>query len=176
MALFHLYRKPALSPFQTDGLLQAVRQQVSSGIRGIETEFCFNVAASSQLTPDETRLLRWLLAETFEPGQFSDSSFLTPHAGPGSPHVILEVGPRMSFTTAWSTNAVSVCHACGLRKITRIERSRRYSLVLPEKAALGREQRASFLSLVHDRMTECLYPAPLTTLLGFLRRTRRRGG
>ena len=41
---------------------------------------------------------------------------------------IFEVGPRMSFSTAWSTNAVAVCHACGLGAIRRIERSRRFSL------------------------------------------------
>jgi len=36
----------------------------------------------------------------------------------------------MNFTTAWSSNAVSVCHACGLDMITRIERSRRFLLTL----------------------------------------------
>ncbi len=69
----------------------------------------------------------------------------------------------MNFTTAWSTNAVSVCHACGLGKITRIERSRRYRLDLAKDAALTKDQETAFLALVHDRMTECPYPAPLKT-------------
>jgi phosphoribosylformylglycinamidine synthase len=163
MTLFHLYRTPALSSFQTNGLLQAVRQEVFPGVRGIETEFCYNVAASSPLSPDEMRLLQWLLAETFEPEKFSENSFLAAKASRPRPYVLFEVGPRMNFTTAWSTNAVSVCHACGLRNITRIERSRRYVLVLAEKGTMGREQRAGFLSLVHDRMTECPYPEPLAT-------------
>jgi phosphoribosylformylglycinamidine synthase len=65
----------------------------------------------------------------------------------------------MNFTTAWSTNAVSVCHACGLAKVTRIERSRRYRLIAdPEILPADR-----FLPEVHDRMTECPYPAPLET-------------
>jgi phosphoribosylformylglycinamidine synthase len=163
MILFHLYRTPALSSFQTDGLLRAVRQEVFPGVRSIETELCYNVAASSPMTADEMRLLRWLLAETFEPEKFSERSFLAADASRPRPYVLFEVGPRMSFTTAWSTNAVSVCHACGLGKITRIERSRRYVLVLAEKGALSRGQRAVFLSLVHDRMTECPYPEPLAT-------------
>lgn len=162
MILFHFFRTPALSSFQTDGLLSTARHKVSRIITGIETEFCFNVASSSLLTADEMRLLRWLLAETFEPEKFSNKSFFSPHSARNNPHLILEVGPRMSFTTAWSTNAVSVCHACGLRKITRIERSRRYQIT-HENKAMSREQRAVFLSLVHDRMTECLYPGPLTT-------------
>ena len=67
MTLFHLYRTPALSAYQTAGLLASAQKSVSPSIGGIETEFCFNVAADSPLTSDETRLLRWLLAETFEP-------------------------------------------------------------------------------------------------------------
>ena len=163
MTLFHLFRTPALSSFQTDGLLATARQKVSRAITGIDTEFCFNIASTSQLTADEMRLLRWLLAETFEPERFSDASFLNPQSAIRNPQLLFEVGPRMSFTTAWSTNAVSVCHACGLRKITRIERSRRYLLTFGKKTALSREQQAAFLPLVHDRMTECLYPNPLTT-------------
>ncbi|MBI1811763.1 MAG: hypothetical protein HYR78_07535, partial [Nitrospirae bacterium] len=88
--------------------------------------------------------------------------------------LIIEVGPRMNFTTAWSTNAVSVCHACGLKKITRIERSRRYKLVRSQESGVGSQKTTSelqtpnselntFLSLVHDRMTECPYPKTLET-------------
>lgn len=178
MTIFHLFRTPALSSFQTDGLLATARHKVSRTITGIGTEFCYNIAASSPLSPDEMRLLRWLLAETFEPEKFSDRSFLrdpssTPLHPPlprgdrggsrSNPQLILEVGPRMSFTTAWSTNAVSVCHACGLRKIARIERSRRYRLDLANASSLTKDHQNAFLSHVHDRMTECPYPAPLTT-------------
>ena len=115
MIILHLFRTPALSAYQTAGLLATAQQTVSHAIIGIETEFCFNVAAESPLSPDETRLLRWLLAETFEPEKFSDKSFLT--LDPGLRTLVLEVGPRMNFTTAWSSNAVSVCHACGLNSI-----------------------------------------------------------
>ncbi len=163
MTLFHLFRTPALSPYQTAGLLAAAQQNVSSVITALETEFCFNVASDSALSADEMRLLRWLLAETFEPEKFSTSSFLTHNSKLRTQNAVLEVGPRMNFTTAWSTNAVSVCHACGLSKITRIERSRRYRLDLKPGASLSAEQTGRFLSLVHDRMTECPYPAPLAT-------------
>lgn len=161
MTILHLYRTPALSSFQTEGLLDAVGRQIPVNVRRISTEYCFNIAATSPLTADEMRLLRWLLAETFEPEKFSDKSFLTQNSELKTPNRLFEVGPRMNFTTAWSTNAVSVCQACGLTKISRIERSRRYLLELDE--ALNNEQQAAFLSLVHDRMTECPYPAPLTT-------------
>jgi phosphoribosylformylglycinamidine synthase len=163
MILFHLYRTPALSSYQTDDLLTTAKKQVFPAIRDIKTEFCFNIAATEPLSADETRLLRWLLAETFEPDKFSDKTFFSQNSALQTPNLILEVGPRMNFTTAWSTNAVSVCHACGLRKISRIERSRRYMLQFDDASAMSIEQKTDFLSLVHDRMTECPYPKPLKT-------------
>jgi phosphoribosylformylglycinamidine synthase len=163
MILFHRYRTPALSSFQIANLLASARRNASPHIREIETEHCFNIEASQTLDADEMRLLQWLLAETFEPEKFSDNSFLTQNSALRTPYSLFEVGPRMNFTTAWSTNAVSVCHSCGLKMISRIERSRRYLLLLDGPSTMSHELRASFLSLVHDRMTECPYPEPLTT-------------
>ncbi|MCL5421594.1 MAG: hypothetical protein M1461_03870, partial [Nitrospirae bacterium] len=75
----------------------------------------------------------------------------------------------MNFTTAWSTNAVSVCHACGLKKITRIERSRRYKFVFSSQftvhssPGLYSSLITRHSSLFYDRMTECPYPERLRT-------------
>jgi phosphoribosylformylglycinamidine synthase len=179
MNLLYFYRAPALSPAKKSALLSVAQQKVSLEIEDIETEYCFNIETTAILTDDELNILRWLLAETFEPKNFSDGSFLTQHSTPSTQHFLLEVGPRMNFTTAWSTNAVSVCHACGLKKIIRIERSRRYKLQFKKrgqgvKGSRGQEKNQSlesltprilepFLALIHDRMTECPYPESLTT-------------
>ena len=150
MSLKHFFRT---SPPQQHTLLQLSQQHVSAHIQNIETEYCFNVQTDSPLSADQQNRLTYLLSETFEADQFAEQSFLT---GSGT---ILEVGPRMNFSTAWSTNATAICHACGLTQISRIERSRRY-LIEP---SLSQDQQNIFLSLVHDRMTECLYPHPLTS-------------
>jgi hypothetical protein len=50
MTLFHLYRTPALSAFQAEALLDTVKQQVTPDIRRVETEFCFNVAATEHFS------------------------------------------------------------------------------------------------------------------------------
>jgi hypothetical protein len=50
MTLLHVFRTPALSAYQTTGLLAAAQKSVSPAIKGIETEFCFNVAAESART------------------------------------------------------------------------------------------------------------------------------
>ena len=159
--LMHFYRTPALSDYRKDVLFGQVTQDIDAGIKNIETEFCFNIQTSDLLDDREAGILRWLLAETFEPQLFSGRSFLENRRQKSKDSVIMEVGPRMNFSTAWSTNAVSICQACGLSKILRIERSRRYLLDGAAKAFSDKAAIRTFLDLVHDRMTECLYPAPL---------------
>ncbi len=160
MSLLHLYRRPALSLAKKNDLFSTVRQKITHEIGDTETEYCFCIEASEPLTPEELETLRWLLAETFEPENFSYDSFLTLHPSRITNHLIVEVGPRMNFTTSWSTNSVSICHACGLTKITRIERSRRYKLTTISNFEF---RISNFINLIHDRMTECPYPEPLTT-------------
>lgn len=150
MSLKHFFRT---SPIHQHTLLHLSQQHVSAHIQDIETEYCFNVQIDKPLSADQQNRLTYLLSETFETDRFSEQSFLQ---GPGT---VLEVGPRMNFSTAWSTNATAICHACGLSQISRIERSRRYLI----KPALNLDQQNIFLSLIHDRMTECLYPHPLTS-------------
>ncbi|RMD57413.1 MAG: phosphoribosylformylglycinamidine synthase, partial [Nitrospirae bacterium] len=104
------------------------------------------------LSNEELNTLLWLIGKSFEPNNVSESSFL-------SGGLILEVGPRLNFTTAWSTNAVSICSSCCIQSVSRIERSRRYCLVGLEQ--IGDEEMELFLKKIHDRMTECLYEHPL---------------
>ncbi len=111
-------------------------------------EYCFYVETSSSLSPKELKVLEWLLAETFEPKKIGNESFLSGR--------VVEIGPRLSFETAYSTNAVAICHACGLSQVTRLERSRRY--LLPSGA-----NQVEFIAVHCDRMTECVYPEPMQT-------------
>jgi phosphoribosylformylglycinamidine synthase len=154
MMMLHLYRSPGISQAHRKRLLETARQNVAPVISSIDTEYCFNILTTDELNPREDRTLTWLLGETFEPELCGRSSFLDGGAG-----MLVEVGPRMNFTTAWSTNAVSVCRACGLDKIARIERSRRY--LLRTDVGLTTRHVKAFLGAIHDRMTECLYPVPL---------------
>lgn len=114
-------------------------------------EYCYYIEVSEPLSKSELEILRWLLAETFEREKFGDRSFL----GNENKNIV-EIGPRLNFETAFSTNAVAICHSCGLKKITRIERSRRY--IVPEDVDLS-----DFINKNCDRMTECVYSEPLQT-------------
>ncbi|GBG75237.1 hypothetical protein CBR_g19873 [Chara braunii] len=164
--VFHMYRRPLLSPGTTATLLHQVQKKVSGEIEAIETEQCFNIAVDEPLDDRAMEKLRWLLRETYEQDMLTDESGLAWPSSGGRASAVVEVGPRLSFTTAWSTNAVSICRACGLSSVTRLERSRRYKLIMtPGSAPPSTEMQIKFASMVHDRMTECIYPSRLTSFV-----------
>ncbi len=82
-------------------------------------EYCFNIAASAPLAPADIEKLRQLLGDGFVSASVAD----TPHLGGDR---VVEVGPRLNFATAWSSNLVSICQAIGIPQVTRVERSRRF--------------------------------------------------
>jgi phosphoribosylformylglycinamidine synthase len=115
-----------------------------------ELEYCFNVETSAPLDSKEVSILRQLLADGFAAESVSSTPIHSDERD------AVELGPRMNFATAYSTNIVAICQTCGLEKVTRIERSRRYRL--SSEVDMGR-----FIRGHHDRMTECLYDQPLQT-------------
>lgn len=158
----HLYRLPLLSDSATAQLLKRVQMKISSEIVEIKTEQCFNVGLSSPLSNEKLAKLKWLLGETYEPEKLQAQSLLEMEMPRTGSNILVEVGPRLSFMTAWSANAVSICKACTLTEVTRIERSRRYLLCLKTNAiVLQQSQLDDFVAMVHDKMTECLYPSKL---------------
>ncbi|KAL5221585.1 hypothetical protein ABZP36_026298 [Zizania latifolia] len=162
--VIQLYRIPYLQESETVELLKQVQSKVSANIVGIKTEQCFNIQLDNALTPEKLATLQWLLAETYEPDKLQSGSFLEEEVSRSPYSVIVEVGPRMTFQTAFSTNAVSICKSLSLMEVTRLERSRRYLLCLePGYGPLDENQLNDFAALVHDRMTECVYPNKLTS-------------
>ncbi len=112
-------------------------------------EYCFNIETVFPLSEGELERLKLVLADGFLADTVSAAPGLTGER-------VVEVGPRMNFATAWSSNMVSICRAIGLDGVTRVERSRRY-------AVPGGKDRQEFIAANHDRMTECAYPEPLKT-------------
>ncbi|CAL9020044.1 unnamed protein product [Prunus brigantina] len=159
--VIHFYRVPLMQESASSELLKTVQTKISNQIVGLKTEQCFDIGLDSQLSSDKLPVLKWLLQETFEPENLGTESFLEKKRQEGLNTVIVEVGPRLSFTTAWSSNAVSICRACGLIEVTRLERSRRYLLF--SKGTLQDHQISEFAAMVHDRMTECVYTQKLVS-------------
>ncbi|GBF90353.1 hypothetical protein Rsub_02459 [Raphidocelis subcapitata] len=151
-----LYRYPGLAESAAATLLRKARAKACDAVASVDGEVCFNVQLTEPLSAKEAETLAWLLRETFEPELLRPSSVLAPSNANQS---VVEVGPRSSFQTAWSTNAVSICASVGLRKVARLELSRRY--LLTSTRPLTEEERRSFAALVHDRMTEEVYSSPV---------------
>lgn len=131
-------------------------------ITAIDTESCFNVSLIVlELSALQTSRLEWLLAETFEKSHLQlEKPFLNPSSSNGGAVWQVEFGPRMTFTSAFSSNACSICKACDI-PIERLELSKRYRFHLTE--ALSDDAIAALKAMLHDRMTEEEYTKALTT-------------
>ena len=111
----HFFRRPFLSEDAANTLVRKVNAKLGRDVlKRVETEQCFNVEHVGALDAAARETLTWLLRETYEPELFGEKSALNAEAG--APTV--EVGPRLAFQSAWSTNAVSICQSCGLANVT----------------------------------------------------------
>lgn len=170
MTIIHYYRSQSPPHNLVSLVCDAVRPHlegcdgdVSALVASVDHELCFNVGLSEPLTVGSATRLLWLLSETFDPECTRQSvSFLSSEAA----GAVLEFGPRMTFTSAFSSNATSICGACGIEEVARLERSRRYLIRdaqgSPSLLKMPTAAREAVVQLLHDRMTEELYPSPLS--------------
>jgi phosphoribosylformylglycinamidine synthase len=159
MRLKRFYRTPFLSKAAKRNLIQTFNQQATNGnrrIRNLMSEICYYLELKKPLSEKEMDPLRFLLAETFEPDNFSETSFLG-HSD------IIETGPRLNHISTWCMNAIQGLMQCGVESAIRIEHSCRYFPVMYGKP-MSEKEIELFLSLTEfDRMTEMVYEEPLRT-------------
>jgi phosphoribosylformylglycinamidine synthase len=158
--IIHYYRKNeaprSLLPRAHEELNSRGFAKDSQRLVSVETETCFNVGLSRDLNAIERNRLEWLLAETFEPDQLllEKSTF-----GQEEKEIWqVEFGPRLCFTSAFSSNAVSICEACSI-PVHRLEVSRRYRFHV--EGDLDEKATDILRTLLHDRMTEEEYKSSL---------------
>ena len=170
MKIIHYYRRTetphSLLPSIKEQLTQSSDTTLSNDatkISSIDTESCFNVQLTNDLDATSTERLEWLLRETFEKDglKLEVSTFSTSTSGDDDTTLVVEFGPRMTFTSAFSSNATSICAACGLSSITRLERSKRYKFTFSSSPSSHTIN--AIKKMLHDRMTEEEYVCPLTT-------------
>ncbi len=174
MPVLHFYREcPDATPSFIAAVKSKLNEKDASVLKAIKRETVFNVNVTRELTVEEKSRLQWLITETFAKAGTRSEPFVTENGGEVG-HV-REFGPRLTFCSAFSSNAVSIANACGITAIDRFEKSERYGLVcdgLISKEGLD----SHFAGAVHDRMTEMPYlepiedfdagvtPAPVTTV------------
>ena len=161
-AVVHYFRRNepshSLLPSAHEELKARGLEADSDKLVSVETEICFNIGLSKELTSEDRERLEWLLAETFEPEKLKlENSTL--QKSDEKDAWLVEFGPRLSFTSAFSSNACSICDACGI-PVHRLEASRRYRFVLGG-SSLSTEAILILREMLHDRMTEEEYTKPL---------------
>ncbi|XP_056132560.1 phosphoribosylformylglycinamidine synthase [Lampris incognitus] len=127
----------------------------------ITSELCYNVELTGCecLSAKEKEVLLWLFRPPLQTEPLSEKPYLTE----GNGERLVEIGPRLNFSTAWSTNAVSICWSAGVSNVTRVELSRRL-LIKPTNGGSVNELNGDLEKLIeclYDSMTECVYQNPI---------------
>ena len=142
--LLSLRGRNALSSFRVAKLLSSLTGTRIAAVAAVYWHF---VQTSRALTAVERATLDRLL--TYGPRDAN-----TDEAGE-----LLLVLPRPGTISPWASKATDIAHNCGLPAVDRIERGIAYRVSTRDRAPLTAADRAALLPLLHDRMTEAVFPA-----------------
>ncbi|XP_021347578.1 phosphoribosylformylglycinamidine synthase-like isoform X1 [Mizuhopecten yessoensis] len=163
MVIRRVYKKGGITKGSHDATKLKISSLIGKGLSRILTEVCFYISIDDEdLEQEDMDKLKWILHTPFQEGQISDDTFLQPNtADTNEKHVIIEIGPRLNFSTPFSTNAVSMCKAAGLKHLIRVESSVRYMIMTRPGFTLTSEIEEKIVASLHDRMTQCRYLHPI---------------
>ncbi|XP_001605732.2 phosphoribosylformylglycinamidine synthase [Nasonia vitripennis] len=154
MVILKFYKNPGLKSSQLKSKLENL-VKISTSINDIEAELCYYIESKNALDKKQIEILKWILSSPFEPSQLVDCSLFK------SEKLVVEIGPRLNFSTAFSSNAVSICKSVQLDNVTRVEVSTRY--LIHSTKPLDKKTENEVVNALHDRMTECRYTKPIET-------------
>ncbi|XP_054001967.1 phosphoribosylformylglycinamidine synthase [Hylaeus anthracinus] len=157
MGIIRFYKAPGLKSGQLKTVLSNVTQ-ISNLITGLESELCYYIETKEPLSEEELELLKWILIPPFNQHSLTTCSVFDEKL---EENLIIEIGPRLNFSTAFSSNAVSICKYVHIHKITRIEAAIRYCI--KHNGSIEKAVENSITDVLHDRMTECRYTKPIET-------------
>ena len=132
----------AFSPFRMDALSERIVQAVKAeGKVSIEAKFVYFLNAPAPLDAETLARACSLLGARADAG-LSGGFFVTPRKGTISP---------------WSSKATDIFRNCGLASVARVERGIHFRLAVAGRE-LSVEALRPALAVLHDRMTEGVYP------------------
>jgi phosphoribosylformylglycinamidine synthase len=150
MIISHYYRPAPPLPASVVATLSA---SISGSLSSVTRETCFNVE-HGELTSESRRRVEWLISETFDKASTKLSS---PALASSGDTTVVEFGPRLTFCTAFSSNACEIFKQCGITTVTRFEKSIRYGFI----GSLEGGDLDALKAQLHDRMTEMEYEKPI---------------
>ncbi|XP_014469379.1 PREDICTED: phosphoribosylformylglycinamidine synthase [Dinoponera quadriceps] len=157
MNILKFYKAPGLKVGQLKNKLHKILQ-IETSVIDLQTEFCYYVEIEQPLELEEIQTLKWILSPPFEHKCLRDCSVFDEIEDDS---VVIEIGPRLNFSTAFSSNVVSMCKSVKLEKVKRVERSIRYNIKY--KKRFNKEMENVIVNVLGDRMTECRYEEPIET-------------
>src|SRR5262249_22750650 len=142
--LLTLRGRNALSPFRLAKLLSNL---AGTRITGITADYFHFVRTERELAAAERATLERILSYGPRGGEHADKGEL------------FLVVPRPGTISPWASKATEIAHSCGLAAVQRIERGVAYRVVARRWfPRLKEADRTALLPLIHDRMTEAVFP------------------
>lgn len=162
MGVLRFFQSPALTDSSMKSRVMALNDAVEgSPVKSLATEYCYYVQLRDRdhLSAEQGQRLMWLLTPGFNTSLWTETHLNEKAAN----SVLVEIGPRLNFSTPSSTQSVAICQTIGLECVDRIERSTRYLVTLNDERSLTSQMEQKVVDLLHDRMTETRYMTPVTT-------------
>lgn len=156
MTMTRLHHIFALTPSQIQKKLNEIAK-VTDKVLDLRAETIYYIESDKPLSGVDMNIIEKLLTENYEEDSLKRTSHFRRR------RLTIEIGPRLTWQTSWSTIAVSRCHSCGIADISRFERSVHYLLTLHDGQRLSRQEKQRIEALLHDKMTQAVYPKHLTT-------------
>ena len=150
-SILRLRGSRALSPFRRDKLLSRLRARVPA-VASVDAWYWHFVALRGDLTPEE----RAVLVSLLDYGPVSSRNAPAPEDE--AVDAVLLVVPRPGTISPWSSKATDIARRCGLTAIERVERGVVY-YVQTDGEPLAERALAALRPLIHDRMTEAVFPS-----------------
>ncbi len=144
MLMLQFRGRQALSPFRLGKLSHQIRSIAPQFLK-IESEYWYFCSLKQNLTENELIRLQQLLD-----GHYIETP---PHVA----HGFFLVLPRLGTVSPWSSKATDIAHHCQLQNIERIERG--IAFYIEFQSDIADETRKKIETLLHDRMTESIFPS-----------------
>ncbi|GBG15837.1 phosphoribosylformylglycinamidine synthase [Novimethylophilus kurashikiensis] len=136
----------ALSPFRLDKIIAALKS-AAPRISHVYAEFWHFAQTSRDLTQPESDVLHQIL--TYGPKM----------AGEAPAGELFVVIPRPGTISPWSSRATDIANHCGLEAVSRLERGVAFYVQAADGQPLTDVEKRALLPLIHDRMTEAVFPS-----------------
>jgi len=136
----------ALSPFRLDKILDSLKVGASR-ISHVYAEFWHFAQTSRDLSQAESSVLSQIL--TYGPKMDGE-------APAGELFLVI---PRPGTISPWSSRATDIANHCGIDAVQRLERGVVYYVQTADGKPLSSDEKRVLLPLIHDRMTEAVFPA-----------------